>query len=62
MSKEKARVIGQDVRSLTSQVEAAVSGAIGQVLPDLAGADPLVRRSDRADFQSNVALASAKRV
>jgi len=51
----------QEVRSLISQVEAAISGAIGHALPDLAGADPGVRRSEHADFQSNVALALAKR-
>jgi arginyl-tRNA synthetase len=46
---------------LAQQVEEAVSAALRRVRPELAGADPLVRRSDRADFQSNVALASAKR-
>ena len=50
-----------EVPSLISQVEAAVSGAIDRVLPELAGADPLVRRSEHADFQSNAALALAKR-
>jgi len=49
------------VPSLISQVEAAVSGAIDRVLPELAGADPLVRRSEHADFQSNAALALAER-
>lgn len=49
------------VTSLISQVETAVSGAIDRVLPELAGADPLVRRSEHADFQSNAALALAKR-
>ncbi|HKR51856.1 MAG TPA: arginine--tRNA ligase [Pseudonocardiaceae bacterium] len=49
------------VPSLISQVETAVSGAIDQVLPELAGADPIVRRSEHADFQSNAALALAKR-
>ena len=48
--------------ALARQVETAVSTALGRVRPELDGADPLVRRSDRADFQSNVALASAKRV
>ena len=47
---------------MARQVETAVSTALGRVRPELDGADPLVRRSDRADFQSNVALASAKRV
>ncbi|MDT0349608.1 arginine--tRNA ligase [Pseudonocardia charpentierae] len=52
----------QQVTSLARQVETAVSTALGRVRPELDGADPLVRRSDRADFQSNVALASAKRL
>ena len=52
----------QQVISVAEQVETAVSAALGRVRPELAGADPLVRRSDRADFQSNVALATAKRV
>ncbi|MGH3928768.1 MAG: arginine--tRNA ligase [Pseudonocardiaceae bacterium] len=50
-----------EVRSLFSQVETAVSGAIDRALPELAGADPVVRRSEHADFQSNAALALAKR-
>jgi arginyl-tRNA synthetase len=55
-------VAQQVVSALARQVEEAVTTALGRVRPELAGADPLVRRSDRADFQSNVALASAKRV
>jgi arginyl-tRNA synthetase len=54
--------VEQQVTSLARQVETAVSTALGRVRPELDGADPLVRRSDRADFQSNVALASAKRL
>ena len=50
------------VHSLARQVEGAVAAALLRARPELEGADPLVRRSDRADFQSNVALASAKRV
>jgi len=34
-----------EVRSLISQVEIAVSGAIDRALPNQAGADPVVRRS-----------------
>ncbi|MBF6369679.1 arginine--tRNA ligase [Nocardia puris] len=45
---------------LLGSVAAAVSEAIGRVRPDLAGADPVVRRSDRADYQSNAALPLAK--
>jgi arginyl-tRNA synthetase len=55
-------VVEQQVTSLARQVETAVSTALSRVRPELDGADPLVRRSDRADYQSNVALASAKRV
>lgn len=46
---------------LRDRVADAVSAAIGSVRPDLAGADPVVRRSEHADFQSNAALALAKR-
>jgi arginyl-tRNA synthetase len=49
------------VPSLTRTIEDAVTAAIAEALPDLAGADPLVRRSEHADFQSNAALALAKR-
>ena len=52
----------QAVSPLAQQVEGAVTTALGRVRPELSGADPLVRRSDRADFQSNVALSSAKKV
>ncbi|MEV0678624.1 arginine--tRNA ligase [Actinosynnema sp. NPDC050436] len=50
------------VSPLLDQVAGSVAGAIGRVRPDLAGADPVVRRSDRADYQSNAPLALAKRV
>jgi arginyl-tRNA synthetase len=49
------------VPALIRRVEQAVSDAIGTVLPELAGADPVVRSSEHADFQSNAALALAKR-
>ncbi len=50
------------MRSLVSEVEHAVSAAMAAELPvELADQDPLVRRSDHADFQSNVALALAKK-
>jgi arginyl-tRNA synthetase len=50
-----------DVVVTRNLVEAAVSTAMAQVLPaELAGGDPLVRRSEHADFQSNVAFAVAK--
>ncbi|MEU4323076.1 arginine--tRNA ligase [Nocardia fluminea] len=47
---------------LLGRVAAAVSEAIARVRPEAADADPVVRRSDRADFQSNAALPLAKRV
>lgn len=50
-----------EVRPLLDSVAEAVSEAIAHVRPELAGADPVVRRSDRADFQANAALALAKR-
>ncbi|MEU1982750.1 arginine--tRNA ligase [Nocardia sp. NPDC019395] len=49
------------VAPLLATVAAAVSEAIERVRPELAGADPVVRRSDRADFQSNAALPLAKK-
>jgi arginyl-tRNA synthetase len=50
-----------DVVAIKNLVEVAVSAAMAQVLPaELVGGDPLVRRSEHADFQSNVALAVAK--
>ncbi|MBB0245577.1 arginine--tRNA ligase [Streptomyces alkaliphilus] len=53
----------EQVRSLADEVEAAVSAAMAETLPaELAALDPLVRRSDHADFQSNVALSLAKRL
>lgn len=50
-----------EVLPLLGQVAGNVSQAIAQTRPELAGADPLVRRSEHADFQSNAALALAKR-
>lgn len=46
---------------LLGRVAAAVSEAIARVRPETAEADPVVRRSDRADYQSNAALPLAKR-
>ncbi|MFI7675045.1 arginine--tRNA ligase [Actinophytocola sp. NPDC049390] len=46
--------------SLLDQIAGAVSDAIAIARPELAGADPVVRRSEHADFQSNAALALAK--
>ncbi|MDT7712353.1 MAG: arginyl-tRNA synthetase [Pseudonocardiales bacterium] len=50
-----------EVRSLMRLVEVAVADAIDRVLPEMTGADPVVRRSEHADFQSNAVLALAKR-
>ncbi|GAB3159134.1 arginine--tRNA ligase [Myceligenerans halotolerans] len=51
-----------DVVAIKDQVEAAVQAALTRVLPaELAGTDPVVRRSERADFQSNGTLAVAKK-
>ncbi|WP_394814404.1 arginine--tRNA ligase [Streptomyces chisholmiae] len=53
----------EQVRPLADEVAAAVSAAMEQALPaELASADPLVRPSDHADFQANVALSMAKRL
>jgi arginyl-tRNA synthetase len=49
------------LESLSDQVEAAFARAINRVVPDLAGADPVIRPSERADFQANAALALAPR-
>ncbi|WP_107081859.1 arginine--tRNA ligase [Streptomyces sp. SBT349] len=55
--------MAERVRSLADDVEAAVSAAMAGALPaEVASEDPLVRRSDHADFQSNVALSLAKRL
>ena len=51
-----------EVVGAKAQVDAAMATAMVRVLPrDLAAGDPLVRRSDRADFQSNAALGLAKK-
>jgi arginyl-tRNA synthetase len=43
-------------------VDAAMAQAMARVLPsEIAAGDPLVRRSDRADYQSNAALGLAKK-
>ncbi|WP_420822011.1 arginine--tRNA ligase [Streptomyces avicenniae] len=50
------------VRPLASDVEAAVRAAMAAALPpEHAAADPLVRRSEHADYQANVALSLARR-
>ncbi|GAA5063227.1 arginine--tRNA ligase [Nocardia callitridis] len=49
------------VLPLLGHVSAAVADAIARTRPEMKGADPVVRRSTRADFQSNAAPALAKR-
>jgi arginyl-tRNA synthetase len=59
MSKE-AFVNAQPVTPLAEAVETAVVDALRRALPEAGGTEPLVRRSDRADYQANGALPLAK--
>ncbi|MYS05985.1 arginine--tRNA ligase [Streptomyces sp. SID6041] len=47
------------VPSLASTVQQRLADGLSAALPDAASADPLLRRSDRADFQANGILALA---
>ncbi|MGV9250435.1 arginine--tRNA ligase [Streptomyces sp. NPDC003697] len=49
------------VTSLTASVHQRLASALSAALPETADADPLLRRSDRADFQANGILALAKK-
>jgi arginyl-tRNA synthetase len=49
------------VPSLSGSIQQRVSAALAAAVPSAAGADPLLRRSDRADFQANGVLGIAKR-
>ncbi|AEW95790.1 MULTISPECIES: arginine--tRNA ligase [Streptomycetaceae] len=49
------------VPSLTASLQQRVSAALAAASPSAAGADPLLRRSDRADFQANGVLGIAKK-
>lgn len=49
------------VTSLTASVHQRLASALSATLPETGAADPLLRRSDRADFQANGILALAKR-
>lgn len=49
------------VPSLASTVNQRVADALASALPDAGASDPLLRRSDRADFQANGILALAKK-
>ncbi|MGW3425436.1 arginine--tRNA ligase [Streptomyces phaeochromogenes] len=49
------------VTSLTAHVHQRLAAALTAALPETAPADPLLRRSDRADYQANGILALAKK-
>src|SRR5690348_18257438 len=49
------------VTSLSHSVEQHLTSALSAALPEAGSADPLLRRSDRADFQANGILALAKK-
>ncbi|MFC5799354.1 arginine--tRNA ligase [Streptomyces formicae] len=49
------------VPSLASTVQQHLADALSAALPEAGAADPLLRRSDRADFQANGILALAKK-
>ncbi|WP_329219975.1 arginine--tRNA ligase [Streptomyces sp. NBC_01485] len=49
------------VTSLTASVHQRLATALSAALPEAGPADPLLRRSDRADFQANGILALAKK-
>ncbi|MFH9608269.1 arginine--tRNA ligase [Streptomyces sp. NPDC017448] len=50
------------VPSLASSLQQQLADALTAALPDAGAADPLLRRSDRADFQANGILALAKKL
>ncbi|WNI17144.1 arginine--tRNA ligase [Actinacidiphila sp. ITFR-21] len=49
------------VPSLSATLQQRVTAALAAAVPSAADADPLLRRSDRADFQANGVLGLAKR-
>ncbi|MFI6014978.1 arginine--tRNA ligase [Streptomyces sp. NPDC051243] len=49
------------VTSLSDSVNQQLADALASALPEADGVDPLLRRSDRADFQANGILALAKK-
>lgn len=49
------------VQSLSASVHQRLADALSAALPEADAADPLLRRSDRADFQANGILALAKK-
>ncbi|MFI5759091.1 arginine--tRNA ligase [Streptomyces sp. NPDC051569] len=50
------------VTSLASTVDQRIADALSATLPEAGSVDPLLRRSDRADFQANGILALAKKL
>ncbi|WP_405898401.1 arginine--tRNA ligase [Streptomyces sp. NBC_00727] len=50
------------VNSLASTLQQQLADALSAALPEAGTADPLLRRSDRADFQANGILALAKKL
>ncbi|MFD4482021.1 MULTISPECIES: arginine--tRNA ligase [unclassified Streptomyces] len=50
------------VTSLTASVHQRLADALSAALPEAGSADPLLRRSDRADYQANGILALAKKL
>ncbi|MEV8478391.1 arginine--tRNA ligase [Streptomyces sp. NPDC051173] len=50
------------VPSLASSLHQRIADALSAALPEAGAADPLLRRSDRADFQANGMLALAKKL
>ncbi|MEV6787003.1 arginine--tRNA ligase [Streptomyces sp. NPDC051098] len=50
------------VPSLASTVQQRLADALSASLPEAGSADPMLRRSDRADFQANGILALAKKL
>ncbi|MYT72078.1 MULTISPECIES: arginine--tRNA ligase [unclassified Streptomyces] len=49
------------VTSITASVNQRLTAALTSALPEASGADPLLRRSERADYQANGILALAKK-
>ncbi|MFI6939090.1 arginine--tRNA ligase [Streptomyces sp. NPDC050418] len=49
------------VSSIASNVQQRIADALTAALPEAGSADPLLRRSDRADYQANGILALAKK-
>ncbi|GHC71373.1 arginine--tRNA ligase [Streptomyces flavofungini] len=57
----RERKLMAPVTSLTASVHQRLADALSAALPEAGSADPLLRRSDRADFQANGILALAKK-